>query len=66
METLERVQEVLEMLVHPHLVNRSLAPLLMGDMHKLFPVTAKDSGSTLKRNLMQELRSGLAMACPKT
>ena len=42
METLVAAQEAVEMMVHLHLINRSLSPLMSGDMTKLFPVTAED------------------------
>ena len=64
-ETLEVAQEAIEVMVQPHLLNSSLAPLMSVDIRKLFPISAKDPGASLKWILCQEMRAALAQACPE-
>ena len=65
METLMAAQEAVKIMVHPHLVNHSLSPLMSGDMSKLFPKTAEDPCPSLKRSLLKEMHAALALACPE-
>ena len=64
-ETLDVVQEALEMMQHPHPTNRSLGHLLAGDMKKLFPISAEEPGAPLKWSLRKELCAALALASPE-
>ena len=65
METLVAAQEAVKMMAHLSLVNRSLSPLMTGDMGKLFPKTAKDPCPSLRRSLVKEMHAALVLACPE-
>ena len=64
-ETLVAAQEAIKMMSHTSLVNRSLSPLMTGDMAKLFHKTAEDPCHSLKRSLVKEMHAALALACPE-